>query len=73
MIQPFDEEEWIRISKFLHSATFGTTFLTVRLGICAQIMRKILYCLVTEKGLRYRHISTMVCNGLKLEIVFAFS
>ncbi len=32
MIQPFDKEEWVRISNCLHSATFGTTFLTVRLG-----------------------------------------
>ncbi len=32
MIWPFNEEEWSWISKFLHSATFGSTFLTVRLG-----------------------------------------
>ncbi len=31
-IWPFEEEEWVRISKFLHSATFVTAFLTVRLG-----------------------------------------
>ncbi len=37
MIQPFDEEEWVRISNLLHSATFGTIFLTVKLGHNAHL------------------------------------
>ncbi len=31
-IWPFNKEEWVRISNFLHSPTFGSRFGTVRLG-----------------------------------------
>ncbi len=46
MIRPFDEEEWVKISKYSHSATFRTTFLTVRLGHkkCWSCLCTLLHC-----------------------------